>query len=604
VPGLTLTLTAEDRDCDSVEAGSRQTVLLHGPHYRANSGVVRPGLHLGWVAYDEYPARVFWSDGALVYVEGRVYNRPADAVRCDLASLAATALGSDRSDAEVERFMLANEGSYVVAIVRPDNREVLVFTDPFCRLPLYYSADDARLFLAREAKFVHFLRPKPALDRVGCAQFLAFGLPLGDRTVLEGVKSFPDAGLLRAEANNGRLRWRLRTLRSWNLDDEDRSKSVRRQASEFAELFLASCQNWGTHAENTGNVVSLSGGHDSRAVAAGLARSATVVAVTYRDPNGRREEEVRCARKLAEALNIQWHCIDVPSPSESAYEELAWLKDGMNWSSMAYILGYLEEIVRRWGRNRTYLSGDGGDDCLKVTAPSAQFRRFDEVIRYILEKETCIRPGDAEAIMKVPAGTLQEELRTLFDSYPERALAQRIKHFKIFERGRRCYFEGEDRTRSFLWQDSPFYSLPLFQHCMRVPDRSKHYKLFCREALMALSPVAASIPVNFSGHPPDSLKYLLYHWARETVLNLPTPLVKLTRFLTGNVPEGRYLVPRPYATYLQDGFSRNTPLAELLDGDAVLEALERIDDAHAFFCFWTIVMLEKAYQSRMGYGVR
>jgi hypothetical protein len=256
------------------------------------------------------------------------------------------------------------------------------------------------------------------------------------------------------------MEWSLRSYRAWNLDEQDDSRPVRRQAHEYAELFLAACRTWGAHADSHDNLVSLSGGRDSRAVVAGLARAGIgVAAVTYRDPNGRREDEVRCARQLAGVLDVEWHCLDLPAPAESAYEELAWLKDGMNWSSITYILSYLEAIVERWGQGSTYWSGDGGDDCLKVTAPGARFSDVEEVVSYVLKKETGVRPDHAEAILKLPTGTLRAELQALLESYPERDLAQRIKHFRIFERGRRAYFEGEDRTRSFLWQDSPFYSL-------------------------------------------------------------------------------------------------------------------------------------------------
>jgi asparagine synthase (glutamine-hydrolysing) len=601
MPGLTLTVTDEGPITVNWDPPSAQAVLLHGPHYRAHSAVAAPGLHLGWVAYDEYPVRVFSGPRCLIYLEGRVYNRPLSAVDADLAALANVALGPEQDDAAVERFMLTNEGSYVVAVVRPETPEVLVFSDLFCRLPLYYSAEDSRLIVAREAKFVHVLRSAPAFDRVGCAQYLAFGLPLGDRTVLEGVRSFPEAGVLRGEVVDGRLRWRLRRLHAWNLDEEDRSRCVRNQARDFADLFLVACRNWGSHDDSRGNLVSLSGGHDSRGVAAGLARvGAGVVAVTYRDPNGKREDEVRCARQLTEALRIEWHCIDLPAPTQSAYEELAWLKDGMNWSSMAYILSYLGAVVRQWGRGWTYFSGDGGDDCLKVTAPRLRFRQATDVVGYILEKETCVRPDQAEAVLKLPAGTLRDELQTLFESYPEQDLARRIKHFKIFERGRRCYFEGEDRTRSFLWQDSPFYSLPLFRHCMRVPDRLKRYNVFCRQALLALSPAAAGVPVVSSGYPPASWRYALYHRAKETVLDLPRPLVTLARRLTGSRRKAPYAVPIAFTTYLRDQLTGDTALAKLLDRDQLLSTLPQIGSAHAFFCLWTVVMLEKVYRLRTG----
>src|SRR5262249_47309209 len=163
--------------------------------------------------------------------------------------------------------------------------------------------------------------------------------------------------------------------------------------------------------------------------------------------------------------------------------------------------------------------------------------------------ETCIHPDRAEAILKLPGGTLRDELRQLLDSYPEHDLARKIKHFKIFERGRRCYFEGEDRTRSFLWQDSPFYSPALFRHSMGLPDRHKQYNVFCRQALIALSPEAAGSPVTPRGQVPKSWKYVLFYRVKETVQALPAPLVKLARRVIGIVPEGHYVVPQPRAAY-------------------------------------------------------
>jgi hypothetical protein len=245
------------------------------------------------------------------------------------------------------------------------------------------------------------------------------------------------------------------------------------------------------------------------------------------------------------------------------------------------------------------LSGDGGDDCLKVTAPNSRFGQIEELARYIEQNETYISPDRAEAIMKLPAGTLHDELRTLFESYPEKDLARRIKHFKIFERGRRCYFEGEDRARSFLWQDSPFYSLPLFRHCMRVPDRLKRANTFCRKALTALSPAAAGVPVISSGYPPNSWKYAFYHRTKEAVLHLPKPLVHLARHLTGDFRKAPYAVPVAFAAHLRDEVTGHTTLAQLLDSDQILLALPRMGSAHAFFCLWTVVMLEKAYRVRV-----
>ena len=77
------------------------------------------------------PSGLLSGAGYLINLEGRVYNRPAASVEADLAEIADTALGRAPQEAGVERFILANEGSYVVVVVRPGTGKVLVFTDAF-----------------------------------------------------------------------------------------------------------------------------------------------------------------------------------------------------------------------------------------------------------------------------------------------------------------------------------------------------------------------------------------------------------------------------------------------------------------------------------------
>src|SRR5262249_14688978 len=149
-------------------------------------------------------------------------------------------------------------------------------------------------------------------------------------------------------------------------------------------------------------------------------------------------------------------------------------------------------------------------------------------------------------------------------------------------------------------QDSPFYSLPLFQHCLSVRDHDKRHNAFCREALLALSPAAARIPVISSGYPPASWKYMLYHRAKESVLRLPKPFIEAARYVRGT-RGAPYVIPAPFTEYLTAEMGGGSTLGRLLDFDALPSTLSKIDSAHAFFCFWTVVALAKAYRSRSAY---
>jgi hypothetical protein len=90
-----------------------------------------------------------------------------------------------------------------------------------------------------------------------------------------------------------------------------------------------------------------------------------------------------------------------------------------------------------------------------------------------------------------------------------------------------------------------------------------------------------------SGYPPASWRYAQYHWAKETVLNLPWPLVTLARRLAGSPRETPYVVPEPFAASLRDEVTRNTASAKLLDGEQVLRTLQQTGGVHPFFCLLT-----------------
>src|SRR5262245_46119072 len=115
MPGLTLMIKSSRAASDNCDACKAQSLLLHSTDYRVNSVADGPSFHVGWVAYDEYPVRVVSNADSVIYLEGRIYNRSADSVEADLVTLAASALepGNDRI---VERFMVSNEGSYIIAI--------------------------------------------------------------------------------------------------------------------------------------------------------------------------------------------------------------------------------------------------------------------------------------------------------------------------------------------------------------------------------------------------------------------------------------------------------------------------------------------------------
>jgi len=576
--------------------------MVHRPSYGTHTLVADASVYCGYVAFPEYPVRAFIADDLLVVLEGRTYNKPPHLVNQELARLAkASRENHDSLSRSVRQWTMDTEGAYFVVMLDRLSRRLAAFSDPFCRLPTYLAVDDRQIVLSREMKFVRDFLSRPKWDPLACAQWLALGLPIGGRTFLEGVRAFPEAGLLLAEWQERRLTSSIRSLTEWDLDEEIPGRSVRVHARAFVDRFIPACRDWGSHPEAGTPVVSLSGGHDSRFVTAGMVRAGLPVqAVTYDDPNGRRRGEVTRASALALALGVPWRAMRLPPPSDADRHRLLRLKDGLNWSTMGYILPYLEQVLDCWGPRAVYLTGDGGNDCLNVLAPAERLATLDSAADFVVDNLTEIPPTVVEGLLRLPTGSLWQCVRDQLETYPETDLGRRVKHYKIFERGRRCYFEGEDRARFFLWQDSPFYSARVFDYCRRVPDRLKAHNVFCRAALTALSSPAAAIPVFPLGVAPSALFYPAANRLQEAGLSLPPAVRAVLRVLLRRPPLQRFCPPNDAVRMMLERVRRSPSLLELLDVDVLSRSILSLSTASQYYLLWTVLYLDATAEADPG----
>ena len=104
------------------------------------------------------------------------------------------------------------------------------------------------------------------------------------------------------------------------------------------------------------------------------------------------------------------------------------------------------------------------------------------------------------------------------------SLDHKAVRFLIAERGRKALFEGEDRARSFLWQASPFYALPVFEAAMAVPDEHKSDLRFYAEFQRNLDPALLTIPHADVGMSIDSVRYHARAVARRWTIRAMGPL--------------------------------------------------------------------------------
>jgi asparagine synthase (glutamine-hydrolysing) len=394
----------------------------------------------------------------------------------------------------------------------------------------------------------------------------------------------PAAGFLRVVLDDpASFRRAPASLDVLNVDCEDPSKTLAQHADEFVDLMVATCRTYGRGNLPGTQIVSLSGGYDSRVVAAAYQTAGIdLVATTFRNTALQRARESETARRIASALDLPWHCVDVTQEGADAMEELVALKDGLNAIDNAYILDYLRVLVDRWGRGATYITGDGGGYVFKTTAPAAELDSVDAVVEWI-SREWSFTPLDtAAALLHVHRDDLLHELHRLVASFPEARLAKRAMHFRILERGRKMNFEGEDRTKFFLWQTAPLYARSVFLHCLRVPDRLKTWNRWVGAVVRRVSPALARIPVEPLGIAPASPLHSLAYRTRELVERLPTPVRNATRSVVrrwgaeraGTLrPLGRTASDDPVRAHFRTHLEPEHPMWNAIDRDRTASLL-------------------------------
>jgi asparagine synthase (glutamine-hydrolysing) len=271
-----------------------------------------------------------------------------------------------------------------------------------------------------------------------------------------------------------------------------RSQSLQENAGRLAALFSESCVS--RTAPGLANVVSLSGGLDSRAVAACYQRqSLPACAATFIDHAESFAADARIAEQVAKLLDMEWRLFRLAAPRRRDVLKLLRLKNGMNSLGMSFLVPYLDEVRRAYGPKMIFVTGDSGDKALRDLTPAAKVQDLNSTVDYLIAQYAKFPLETVAALTGVKASEIIGEIRDQLSAYPEADWRQRYVHFVICERALRWQSEGEDRNRCYFWSATPFSGARVFNYAMGCPDEQKARFGLYREFLQALSPAAAAV---------------------------------------------------------------------------------------------------------------
>jgi len=488
VPGIHF-IRSGDRALLGKELDVLLSNQLHDDDYRLEDVYTDATCRLTLTRYPHYPVSVVDTPDCLIVLEGRLYGLSDNKVQADLKNLSESVFKDDDCTEEsVGSWLLTHDGDFVVVMRHKQSGRWAFLNDALGRLPVYYHRRSNFECLSREIGLVTRLPESRTADLMSMAQYLLFGFPLGSRMLWNGVKRLAPATLMRWDTGQAEQS----VINVFDFEKQSSSASVAVAAESLVEHFLSACKSRSDG--NIHNLLSLSGGLDSRSVAAGFIKAGCdFKAATFGQSAEPPSAELRIAQQLAAGLKLDWEQIDLAAPGGRDVRAIFRLKDGLINSSQAYDVAYFAQLRTRYGRDLVHFSGDGGDKTLPCLRPELKFSTTRKLANYILERHRLMKIREVAKLTHLSVGDIIDELTILLDAYPETSFAGKYVHFIIYERAVHWLFEGEDRNRCAFWSCTPFYQHKFFVSAMTCPDKIKKGHLLYREFLRRLSPVATDI---------------------------------------------------------------------------------------------------------------
>ncbi len=508
------------RERDTIERSLDASMELD--RYTRKVIVAQKSRFLGMTAYGEYPSFQFESQDFLILLEGKIYGIPAAGLESHLSILAEIVFRKKIDyPGGAAGWIERSDGDFVVFVLEKGTDRTAVLNDRLGRLPLYICGSGGRLIVSRNLRFIRKLAGGGRLDREAVREHLLFGYPLGERTLFADISRLPPASFV--EAGEGAAPT-VRQLYRFDFGSSRGGVPDRKNlAGRLAESFASGCR--ARSAGGGRDILTLSGGLDSRAVAAGLEKSGTVFrSVTFLDHDGTAAADAEIAGKVAALMDIKWDLIEMGPATGADTLTLLKLKSGMNHLGMAFSLQFFRAVRAMYGSGAILFSGDGGDKALPDIRPPVRLDGPRDLVRYLVGSNGIMPLRTAAALTRSKPEEIEASLLSHVDAYPEREAGMKYSRFIVCERGMKWLFEGEDRNRHFYWTAAPFYSIPFFDLAMRVPFEMKSRHSLYRDFMMKLSPRLCAVENANWKMPLSAGGSGLYFLARSVYRKLPGPL--------------------------------------------------------------------------------
>jgi asparagine synthase (glutamine-hydrolysing) len=513
--------------------------MLYTQNYKAQCYTHDPFYILGTTAYDQYPIALHENDDFFLFREGEIFGPDLYSIESELYDLASSVFKDvSQGKKRLTNWMNKIDGDFIILIISKRHNSVVIFNDILGKLPVYFYQTTNEIIISRDLFFVSSMGHAKKLDKMAVAQYLLFGYPLGERTLLEGVSRLQPSSLIKIDGKTFDIK--ILNCQSLNFEGKDKNgRSIVDNAKKLASLFSQGCRRR-NHPDRR-NILSLSGGLDSRSIAACLHRdNIGFTGVTRLTDERKSKLDAKYAEEISKALKFDWKLFSIDPPNGVDVLRLLRMKNGSNYLAMSFIIPFFSKMQELYGTSITYWTGDGGDKVIPDLRPLRKLAHLTDFVHYMLADAGIFSLVQTMNLTLLKKDDIIQELESRILSYPEIEWSQKYVHFLICERAFKFIFEGEDRNRCYFWNATPFYSHELFKFAMTIPDEQKsNYRLY-QHFLDELNVCISNIDDPDHKLPRFSKGIGVKSLRKKIISKIPLGVRKTIKYYQSRVPESKF----------------------------------------------------------------
>jgi len=406
--------------------------------------------------------------------------------------------GADRSPGAVLLAHLRARGPEGVADLRgvfslllfdAAGHRLTLLTDHFGSRPLYVFEEGPRLFFGSEKKLVLAQLDRAAeLDPLGMLQVVAHNHNLGTRTFVAGLRSLPGHMALTADVQGVTIR------RTGYLGfPEPTGLGFDAAADIWAGNLHQSVRRCLEGKDRV--VLQLSGGLDSRAIAAAVPRDRRPFVSLTRVTGNRLE--VATARALATRLGLTHHVTEAPAEAGALIPAIVWRTEGTlahvhcrSIENHGFLAGIADHLMG--GQFGGISSGGQLAPYMAEPADAATFRGR-VFAHYAIPRAALARVFTEDFLARHHPG-LEAEFRASFDGVEEATNVNTYQVWDQIERQTNMIMRAGLVNRHLLEGVYPLLDLDYFAFARAMPERWRSGQLVYRAAIWRAGPEIRAVP--------------------------------------------------------------------------------------------------------------